>query len=80
MQNAYYTTATVLPGNRIECSEAELREGEMVRVVVIPDLTRPGGESHSALDMIEAYDGPPVFGSVEAMDRHINEERDSWER
>lgn len=80
MQTAFHTTATVLPGHRIEFTAPELREGDTVRVVVIPDRSQAAVETRSALEIIEAYDGPPVFGSVEAIDRHINEERDSWER
>jgi hypothetical protein len=85
MQTAYYTTTTVLPGSRIEISAPELTEGQEVQVIVV---SRAQAETTaqrrrtgpSALDIIEAYKGPGVFATAEDVDRHINEERDSWDR
>lgn len=82
MNAAFHTTTTVLPGHRIEISAPELQEGQLVQVVVIgataqPPRRKPGP---SGLEIIESYQGPPLFGSVEAIDRHVNEERDTWDR
>lgn len=79
MNAAYHTTSTVLPGHRIEISTPELREGELVQVIVIP-AARPAAERSSGLDIIESYNGPPLFGSVEAVEQYLKQERDSWER
>ena len=83
MQAAYCTTTTVLPGNRIEISAPELTEGQEVQVIVVSKAEITGQRKRtgpSALDIIEGYKGPGVFASAEDVDRHINEERDSWER
>ncbi len=80
MQNAYHTMATVLPGSRIEVAAPELREGDMVQVVVIsapnPSMAKP---KPSALQLIRSLNGHRLFKSVEEVDKYINEERDSWE-
>ena len=80
MQNAYHTTATVLPGSRIEVAAPELREGDRVQVVVIsapnPATAKP---RPSALELIRSLNGHRLFQSGEEVDKHINEERDSWE-
>ena len=44
MQAAYYTTTTVLPGNRIEITGPELPEGQEVQVIVVP---RPHRSTYS---------------------------------
>ncbi len=83
MQTAYYTTTTVLPGNRIEITGPELPEGQEVQVIVVSKPAVAAGARRSGpsiLEIIEAYKGPGVFDTAEDVDRHINEERDSWER
>ena len=79
MQSAFHTTATVMPGRRIELSVPDLREGDKVQVVVIP-VPAANPETRTGLEIIEAYQGLPAFGSAEAIDQFINEERDSWDR
>lgn len=81
MQTAYHTTTTVLPGHRIEFTAPEIAEGARVRVVVVPEAGPIGvQERRSALEIIEAYNGPGLFRTAEEVDRHINEERDSWDQ
>jgi hypothetical protein len=81
MNAAYHTTTTVLPGHRIEITAPGLGEGQQVQVVVIPvPAPTECRQGPSALEIIEAYKGPGVFASAEDVDRHINEERDSWDR
>jgi hypothetical protein len=79
MTSAYHTTTTVLPGNRIEITAPDLREGEQVQVVVIPVLPATSKQM-SGLDIIESLQGHRLFQSPEEVDRYINEERDSWDR
>jgi hypothetical protein len=78
MNAPYHTTTTVLPGQKIEITAPQFHEGDRVEVIVVP-APAEGEKRPSALDVIESYKGPVVFGSVEAIDRHIHEERDSWE-
>lgn len=80
MVQAYRTTAIVQPGHRIEITAPSLPEGEQVQVVVIPRSASRPLDNRSGLEIIESYKGEPLFGSVEAIDRYINEERDSWDR
>ena len=80
MNAAYHTTTTVLPCQKIEIATPELREGEQVQVIVIRAAQPPAAERRSGLDIIESYKGPPLFGSVEAVEQYLNEERNSWER
>jgi len=81
MQNAFHTTAIVLPGNRIELTVPELREGGQVQIVLIPCPQMPNGSPvrPSALDAIKALNGHRLFQSPEEVDRYIDEERNSWE-
>ena len=79
MNAAYHTTTTVLPGHKIEITAPELREGDEVRVVVLP-VSPPAPGRLSGLEIIQAYKGPRAFASAEDIDRYINEERNSWDR
>jgi hypothetical protein len=80
MNPAYHVTTTVLPGHKIEIATPELREGDRVQVIVIPAVPAPATERQSGLDIIESYKGPPLFGSVEAVEEYLKQERDSWDR
>jgi hypothetical protein len=81
MNAAYHTTTTVLPGHKIEITAPDLGEGQQVQVVVIPvPPPPPRWEGPSALEIIESLKGHRLFQTAEEVDRHINEERDSWER
>jgi hypothetical protein len=82
MNAAYHTTTTVLPGQKIEISTPELREGDDVEVVVIPKTVAAATEKAgpSIFDIIAGLKGHRLFQSPEEVDRHINEERDSWDR
>jgi hypothetical protein len=80
MNAAYHTTTTVLPGQKIEIATPELREGEQVQVIVIRATQPAAPERRSGLDIIESYKGPPLFGSVEAVEEYLKQERESWAR
>lgn len=70
---------TVLPGNRIEVSVPELREGETVEVVVIPAATSlPNLSLLEFLDTLPA--GPRSYASWEEVERHLQDERAAWDR
>ena len=74
-----HATTKVLPGNRIEVSSPELREGEIVEVIVI-SRDEQHSEARSALEIIESLGQHRIFASPAAVDRHLQEERESWDR
>ncbi len=79
MQTALRVTATVLPGNKIEVTAPELREGEDVDVfLVLPQS--PSFPRLSALEIINSLKGHRHFQSPEEVDTYLREERDSWDR
>jgi len=79
MEVALRTQAKVLACNRVEIPFPELREGDTVEVIVVlPDHNRC--EQRSAIDIIESLRGHRMFATSTEVDRHLNEERDSWDR
>ena len=79
VQTALHVKTVVLPGNKIEVTAAQLREGDPVDVfVVLPEA--PLIPRRSALEIIESLKGHRLFQTPEEVDRHLQEERDSWER
>jgi len=71
---------TVLPGHRLEISVPELPEGATVEVIVVlPKQPQP--QFASALEFLESLPpGPHAFPTWEEYERHLREEKDSWER
>jgi hypothetical protein len=73
---------TVLPGHRLEISDPELPEGAKVEVIVVlPETPRP--ERVSVLEFLESLPpgpSPRCFPTWEEYERHLREEKDSWER
>ncbi|MHB1422015.1 MAG: hypothetical protein ACYC3I_02225 [Gemmataceae bacterium] len=80
MQTALRMEATVLPGHRLEISSPELPEGAKVEVIVVlPE--RPQAKFASALEFLESLPpGPRAFPTWEEYERHLREEKDSWDR
>ncbi len=79
MQTALRMTATVLPGNKIEVTAPELREGEDVDVfLVLPQA--PPIPRRSALEIINSLKGHRAFQSSAEVNAYLREERDSWDR
>src|SRR5262249_30634162 len=80
LQPALRLRTRVLPGNRIEVTAPELKEGETVDVFLV--LPGPGGpeEGRSALDIIRGLQGHRLFRSPEDVDRYLEEGRGSWDR
>ena len=80
MQAVFCTETTVLPGQRIEISSPELPEGTRVQVIIVwppPSPSRFG----SALEFLDSLPpGPRAFPTWEEYERHLEEERDAWER
>ena len=80
MQTALRTETTILPGHRLEISDPQLPEGATVEVIVVlPEQPKP--QFGSALEFLESLPpGPRAFKTWEEYERHLQEERDSWER
>ena len=80
MQTALRLETTVLPGHRLEVSAPELPEGVKVEVIVIlPQKPKP--QFGSALEFLESLPpGPRAFSTWDEYERHLKEERDSWDR
>jgi len=80
MQTALRMETTVLPGQRLEISSPELPEGAKVEVIVVlPEPPQP--RFASALEFLESLPpGPRAFPTWEEYERHLREEKESWDR
>ncbi len=79
MQSALHRKATVLPGGKVEVTDPKLTPGEAVDVfVVLPDSASP--VRPSALDILAKAPGQRLFKTAEEVDRHLRDERESWDR
>ena len=80
MQSALRTETTILPGHRLEITAPELPEGARVEVIVVlPEQAKP--QFGSALEFLESLPtGPRAFSTWEEYERHLKEEKESWER
>jgi hypothetical protein len=78
--NALNIETTVLPGRRLEIGVPELPEGAKVEVfVVLRDAAQP--ERISVLEFVEYLPpGPHAFPTWEEYEKHLQEEKDAWER
>jgi hypothetical protein len=73
----FRTQTTVLPGHRIEIAAPELGEGTQVEVLI---LTLPNHPRRSALEVIKSLHGHRLFQTPEQVQRHLQQERDAWDR
>lgn len=80
MQTKLRMETTILPGHRLEISAPELHEGIKVEVIVVlPEKPHP--RFGSALEFLESLPpGPRAFKTWDDYERHLREERDSWDR
>jgi hypothetical protein len=80
MQAAIRLETTVLPGHRLEITAPELPEGARVEVIVVLPAQSTSSFG-SALDFLESLPpGPRAFKTWEEYERHLQEERNAWER
>jgi hypothetical protein len=80
MQNELRLETTVLPGHRLEVTAPELPEGARVEVIVLL-RGKPGAQFASALEFLESLPpGPRAFKTWGEYERHLQEEKDAWER
>ena len=80
MQTALRMETTILPGHRLEISAPELPEGIKVEVIIIlPEKSEP--RRLSMLEFLESLPpGPRAFPTWDEYERHLREERNSWDR
>jgi len=80
MQTALRIETTVLPGHRLEISSPELPEGTKVEVIVVlPETPQP--LRISVLEFLESLPpGPRAFPTWEEYEKHLQEEKNAWER
>jgi hypothetical protein len=80
MQTALRTETTVLPGHRLEISDPAFPEGAKVEVIVVlPEQPQP--RRLSMLELLATLPpGPRAFPTWDEYERHLREEKDSWER
>jgi hypothetical protein len=80
MQTALRMQTTVLPGHRLEISAPELPEGAKVEVIVVlPEKPQP--HRMSVLEFLESLPpGPRSFPTWEEYEKHLQEEKNAWER
>jgi hypothetical protein len=80
MQAAMRTETTILPGHRLEITAPELPEGARVEVIVVlPQKPQP--QFDSALEFLESLPpGPRAFPTWQEYERHLQQEKDSWEQ
>ncbi|HZO91199.1 MAG TPA: hypothetical protein VFB38_22940 [Chthonomonadaceae bacterium] len=83
MQAALRLTTTVLPGNKIEFTSPELKEGDRVDVILLlPErVASPPSERISMLELAETLPpGPRLFPTWEEYERFLQEEKNAWDR
>jgi hypothetical protein len=80
MDNAMHIRTRVLPGSRIEVDAPGLPEGEEVDVFLVAS----GAKDRSHPSILEFLDslppGPRSYPTWEEVEKHFQEERESWDR
>ena len=81
MPASQHFTAQVLPGGRIEIASEGLVEGQTVDIVVVPRPPSTGTQPQSLQELFDSFPpGPRSAATWEELDRHFQEERNSWDR
>jgi len=70
----------VMAGHRVEIVAPQLEEGELVEVIVLPRsvLARAGKSTVAFLDSLP--EGPRAFPTWDSYERHLRDEKESWDR
>jgi hypothetical protein len=80
MQQTLRMETTILPGHRLEISAPELPEGARVEVIVVLPEATPSCRI-SMLELLESLPpGPRAFPTWDEYERHLQEEKNAWER
>lgn len=79
MQTALRMTTWVLPGGKIEITDARLPTGKEVEVIaLLPEATDE--TRRSIVDILAEAPGHLAFQTADEVDVYIREEREAWER
>ncbi len=77
MVKELHLRAEVLPGGRIEVTDAELSVGQIVEIVVRP-TEEP--RRRSVLNILAEAPGHRLFKTAEEVKEYLAEEKASWDR
>ncbi len=86
MQTALRTTTRVLAGGHVTVSDPELKEGQTVEVIVLPQKHPPADSTAATkpMSMVEFLESLPpsrrTLAEWEEFDREFQRERDAWDR
>jgi hypothetical protein len=79
MQTTLHIETTVLPGNRVEFSALELREGAKVEVTVVL-AEQLAQERVSLFDFLKTLPpGPRAFKTWDEYEEFLRKEKESWD-
>ncbi len=81
MKNAICFQTRILPNHRIEISDPELEVGQVAEVIVITSK-KPESKYGSVLEFLDslpAGPSPRAFKTWEEYEKHLQEERNSWD-
>ncbi|HEU0001453.1 MAG TPA: hypothetical protein VFQ36_11165 [Ktedonobacteraceae bacterium] len=67
----------ILPGGKIEISAPELIAGQEATIVVTVEDNKP--DERHVIDVLKKLSGHRLFHNAEEIDRHVREERESWD-
>jgi hypothetical protein len=77
---ALHLTARVQPGNKIEITAPDLRDGQEVDVFLIPRAVE-SPPRRSVLEFLDSLPpGPRSAPTCDEIERRFQEERDAWDR
>lgn len=79
MQSALHITTHILPGHKIEVTAPELSVGSEVEIFIVAQAT-VATKRKAALELLDALPGHRLFPTSAAVDQHLQEERDAWDR
>ena len=77
MVRELHLRAEVLPGGRIEVTDAELPVGQTVEVVVRHES---GGGSRSIMEILNSGPERRLFQTADEVKAYLDEEKASWDR
>ena len=81
MQTALRIQTIVLPGNRLNITAPELPEGNTVEVIIMLPEISTTTPSHSMIELVDTLPPGPRSGKTwQEIEKHLQEERDSWDR
>ncbi len=80
MGSELHIVTKVLPGNRVEVTNPELKEGDEVEVVIKSASPDASAEMTLMQFLDSLPEGPRSAATWEEVERQFREERDSWDR